>query len=361
LVFWLSVLALGYAVYWGVGLAQQRYGAPDFTSTSTPTVLVKVETGDLAGDIAEELFAKGVIKSVKAFVLAANADPDSRNIQPGTYRLYARMPAKAALAMLLDPAANMVVTKVTIQEGLGIKATFSVLEKATGVPAAQFEEAAKDPLGLGIPDFWFNRDNSDGKRPIRSVEGFLFPDTYSFSPDATAAEMLKEMVSRFLDVAAELKFVDTAQAKRLMPFDALTVASLVEKEAGVVEDMPKIARVVYNRLRPSWLETGCGCLQFDSTTNYWREFNGLAAKPSSQLTAAELDDPKNPYNTVRLKGLPPGPIGSPGKAAMLAALNPAAGPWQYFVLIDKEGHSAFAVTLTEHQRNVAKARAAGVG
>jgi UPF0755 protein len=158
-----------------------------------------------------------------------------------------------------------------------------------------------------------------------------------------------------------VKFVETAQAKGMMPFDALVVASLIEKEAGVVEDMPKISRVVYNRLRPQWLQTGCGCLQFDSTTNYWREINGKPVKPSSQLTAAELNDPKNPYNTVSQKGLPPGPIASPGKAALAAAVSPATGTWLYFVLIDKEGHSAFATTLAEHDRNVAKARAAGVG
>jgi UPF0755 protein len=356
----LAVLGLG--VYWGVGRVQDYFGAPDYTGNpATTPVNVKVNDQDTSTDIANTLFAKKVVKSAKAFIKAADANPESKNIQPGTYRLFEQMPAKTALAALLNPDKYLLVNRVLITEGTTTKKAFELLSKGTGIPVAQFEAAAKDPVALGIPAFWFNRDTADGRQAIKSVEGFLFPDTYGFSPDDDATAILKKMIRRFLDVADKLNIVAIAQQKGITPFEALTVASLVEKEAGTKADMPKIARVVYNRLKPEWEANGCGCLQFDSTTNYWRQLKGLAVKPSSQMTQAELDDPTNPYNTAVKPGLPPGPISNPGEDALTAAINPASGTWVYFVLIDKNGNSAFATTLAEHNRNVAKAQANGVG
>lgn len=169
------------------------------------------------------------------------------------------------------------------------------------------------------------------------------------------------MVNRFLTVSGEMQIPDVARQKGITPFEALTVASLVEKEAGVPEDFGKVARVIYNRLKPEWDDISCGCLQFDSTTNYWRTQNGLPAKPSSQMSAAELNDPKNPYNTATVVGLPPGPIANPGRMALEAALNPTPGTWYFFVLVDKEGRSAFADTLAEHNANREIGRKNGVG
>jgi UPF0755 protein len=352
---------LGFGTWWGVGKIQEFFGAADYSHTGTEIVTIEVKSGDTATDIGNTLFDAGVVKSAKAFVIAANENPLSANIQPGHYQLYKQMPAAQALAVLLDPEKNRIVSRVTIAEGKTAKEAFALLSENTGIPVAEFEEAAKDPKALGIPDFWFNRDKADGRTAIKSVEGFLFPDTYGFPPNADATTILKQMVARFLEVADEIKLVETAEAKGIMPFEALTVASLVEREAGVHEDMPKVSRVVYNRLQPSWQNVDCGCLAFDSTTNYWRQLRGLPVKPSSEMTLEELRDPKNLYNTSVKPGLPPGPIANPGKVALEAAINPAQGPWLYFVLIDKEGRSAFAVTFAEHQANIAKAKANGVG
>ena len=134
----------------------------------------------------------------------------------------------------------------------------------------------------------------------------------------------------------------------------LIVASLVEKES-IVSDMPKVARVVYNRLnhKPAPMN-----LEFDSTTNYWRELNGLPRK--FNLTTPELTDPTNQYRTYGLAGLPPGPIGNPGKDALTAAINPTLDqPWIYFVRIDKTGRSEFTDNLAQHQKNIAQAKANG--
>jgi UPF0755 protein len=113
-----------------------------------------------------------------------------------------------------------------------------------------------------------------------------------------------------------------------------------------------VARVVYNRLDKSMN------LEFDSTTNYWRELNGQPRKFG--LTTPEQQDPTNPYRTYGAAGLPPGPIGNPGKDALLAALNPEPGPWLYFVRIDKAGNSAFTDNYAQHQRNIALAKQNGV-
>ena len=101
-------------------------------------------------------------------------------------------------------------------------------------------------------------------------------------------------------------------------------------------------------------------LQFDVTANYWLQLNGKPTKPSGQLTQSELDDPNNPYNTVSKLGLPIGPINNPGEAAMTGAMDPPVGDWIFFVAVDKAGHSAFAVTAAEHDKNVRQACANGV-
>jgi UPF0755 protein len=129
---------------------------------------------------------------------------------------------------------------------------------------------------------------------------------------------------------------------------------LVQAEAGNTADMAKVSRVVYNRLnhKPTAMP-----LEFDSTSNYWRQLHGQERKHN--LTDAENNDASNPYRTYGQVGLPPGPIGNPGKEALLAALNPAPGPWLYFVRIDKAGNSAFTDNFDEHKRNIATAQKNG--
>jgi UPF0755 protein len=132
---------------------------------------------------------------------------------------------------------------------------------------------------------------------------------------------------------------------------ALKVASLLEGE-GIPDDFPKIARVVYNRLFKEDMP-----LQFDSTTVYGREIRGVHRQTA--LSQAELNSSEDIYSTYTHKGLPPTPISNPGKAALEAAVAPADGPWLFFVLASEGGHSEFAVTYAEHQRNIEKCKAIG--
>ena len=133
------------------------------------------------------------------------------------------------------------------------------------------------------------------------------------------------------------------------------MASLAQAEAGIAADLPKVARVAYNRAYVKKMP-----LQFDVTTNYWLTLNDKGAKHSGKMTKAELEDPKNPYTTELRVGLPLGPINSPGKAALEAAAKPASGDWLFFVALDKSGRSAFATTNAQHDANIQQACRNGI-
>lgn len=353
LITFLLLGGLAGGAWYGADRIQSFFSAPDYVGGGTGEVLVEVKAGDTATDIGNTLVEAGVVKSAKAFIEAADSDSRSRNIQVGVYRLRKQMSAKNALAMLLDPR-NRVVEGVTIPEGRTAKQTYKLLSEGTGIPVEEFEAAAKDPLKLGVPDWWFKR--TDGKKVTRSIEGFLFPATYEIPPNATAESILKMMVDKFLTVTGEMEFADRVQNERnISPYEALTVASLAQAEAGVAEDIGKIARVAYNRLYVKDMP-----LQFDVTSNYGWELQGKEMKPSKEMTQEELNDASNPYSTHAHKGLPPTPINSPGKLALEGAMDPPKGNWLFFVAIDKEGHSAFAETNEEHERNIEKAKENGV-
>jgi UPF0755 protein len=341
---------LGGGGYLGYHALRGFLAAPDYAGAGHGSVKVQIKTGDGLSDMANALYKKDVVKSAKAFVDASNKNPNSTSIQPGWYKLHKQMKASLAVTALLD-LKNRIATKVTIPEGLTMNATLSLLSKGLKLPMADLKKAAKDPAALGIDKGWFARD--DHKPAAKTVEGFLYPDTYLFDPGTTAKDALTEMVSHFMKAAADSGL---DQPKGITPYEALIVASITQGEA-INEDMPKVARVIYNRLGNPNMQR----LQCDSTTNYWLDLHGKGAKESSQLTRAELNDPDNPYSTTAHPGLPPGPIDSPGAIAMKAATHPAHGDWLYFVRIDKSGKSAFAVTEAQHEANVAKAKKNGAG
>jgi UPF0755 protein len=347
---------LGGAAWYGFDRVQGMFSAPDYDGGGTGEVTIEVKAGDTATEIGNTLVTAGVVKSAKAFINAAQENSLSQNIQPGFYIVRKEMSADTALSMLLD-LKNKVSNRVTIPEGRSTKQVLKLLSEATEIPLAEFEQAAKDPIALGVPEFWFNR--TDGKKAARSVEGFLYPDTYDLEPNVTAESLLEQMVQNFLGVAEEMKFVERVEAERggVSPYEALIVASLAQAEAGIPEDLGKVARVAYNRVYTG--DFDCGCLEMDVTVNYWLEANGKPTKASKDMTAAELNNPKNPYNR-KLRGMIPSPINNPGKLAMEGAMDPPPGKWYYFVAIDKNGRSAFAETYQEQLRNEERAREAGV-
>ena len=346
------------AGWYGVSWLRDYFEVPDYTTGGTGSVTIEVKQGDTGAAIGQTLFDADVVASVQAFVEACNVHPQCSSIQPGFYEMRLQMRAVDAVAILVDPA-NRLVDTVTIREGLSMFRTFELLSEALDIPIEEFEAAAADPIALGVPDWWFNRD--DEREAAGTVEGFLFPDTYEFGPDATAESVLKTMVNRFLTVAGDLDFADQVQADLgITPYEALIVASLVQAESGTEADMPKVARVSYNRLYKPSPELACPCLEFDVTTNYWLETIGEEPIHSGQMSEALMTHPDNTYNTRTQPGLPPGPINSPGKAAMEAAMEPADGGWFFFVALTDGGESAFAETYAEHLENIQQACANGV-
>ncbi|WP_320067959.1 endolytic transglycosylase MltG [Micromonospora sp. RTGN7] len=345
---------IGGGAFYGFDRVQSYFVTPDYDGAGTGEVTVEIKPG-LIADMADALYTAGVVKSSKAFIEAAEENARSKNIQPGTYKVRKQMSAEQALVMLLD-LKNKVNNGLTIPEGTTAKRVYKLLSEKTKIPVKEFEAAAKDPKALGVPDWWFKR--TDGKPVQKSIEGFLFPDTYEIPPKATAESILSLMVENFLAVTVEMKFADRVQEERggISPYEALIVASLAQAEAGNKDDLGKVARVAYNRV---YGEFPCNCLEMDVTVNYYLESIGQEGKRSKDMTEAELLDTKTPYSR-KLRGLPPTPIDNPGKQALEGAVDPPLGKWLFFVAIDEEGHSAFAVTPEDHERNKAKARKAGI-
>lgn len=332
---------LGGGIWYGGSKLLSAFGnTPDYPGKGSGAVTVLIMPGDTASDVANTLAKADVVKSPKAFVSVAQNDPRSTTLQPGTYRLRKQMKASAALDLLFDPVSRLL-AKVTIPEGLTVAQSLDRIAKATAIPLARLQAAAKDTAKLGLPSY----AALPGKAP--RLEGFLFPATYELEPGMTAVTVLTLMVEKFNQVAADTGFEARAKAVGLKPYQALILASMVQREGRAVDDNPRIARVIYNRL-----SRGIP-LGIDATILY-----GLG-RTSGPLTQAELDK-DTPYNTRKVTGLPPTPIASPGKSVLEATLAPATGNWIYYVLKDKQGHHLFTADYDAFLTQKAKSRAAGL-
>ena len=296
-----GVAVLGY-------LGWQKFRGENFTGEGAGVVVVVINPGDSVTAIATELTETGVTASTQAFVNAVSSAGNGSSLQPGTYQLRSNMSAESALAMLTDPSSR-VVTKIVVPEGARLTEVVAEAAKVSGIPVADFEAVLAAPESLNLPAY------ADG-----NPEGFLYPATYEIEPGSDATAILSQMVAKFNAEAQAMNLADRADAAGLDPYDVVITASLLEAE-GIPEDFGKVARVVANRL-----EEGMP-LQFDSTSNY------ASGTDNIQLTEAQKDD-DNPYNTYLNYGLPPTPIGQPGKAALEAALEPESGDWLYFVTVN---------------------------
>jgi UPF0755 protein len=323
------------ALYGGRSLVSRFGSTPDFQGQGTGAVLVRVQPGDTATDIAATLFAQGVVKSEKAFRNAAKDDPRSVSIQPGTYRLHKQMSGVAALALMLDPAAR-VLSRLTVPEGLTVAATLKLISEKTGLRLADLQAAAKN-TALDLPAYAKGR-----------LEGFLFPETYDVEPGTSATELLRTMVDMYKAKIDTSGLSARAADVDLDPYQLLIVASLVERETQRVEERPKVARVIYNRLERNFF------LGVDAAILY-----GLG-KSRGPLTQADLAKPTK-YNNRLVKGLPPTPIANPGVASVRGAVDPADGPWLYYVLdSDKSGRHIFTDDPEVFNTAKAKCQAAGL-
>jgi UPF0755 protein len=288
-------------------------------------VVMVVPRGHTVRRIADTLYKQEVIASRGALVAWLKISGIERRVEAGKFSFMTRGGVIAAARALTMPVP--LDRSVTVPEGLTIEQTAAHIGKAFAVDTAEFARLCRDTAFL----------RKLGLAAGPSVEGYLFPDTYSFHETATPAEMIKRMVGRFNEEWARL---DTAAmaARGLNKKDIVIIASIVEKEALISTELPRIAGVFYNRLR---LGVPLGA---DPTVRY------IFKKWSGPLYVSELKS-RSPYNTRLHKGLPPGPICSPGRASLAASVSPAQTNELYFVARwDGSGGHEFSATHDDHVR-----------
>jgi UPF0755 protein len=303
-------------------------------------VRVTVQQGDTASDIAATLHKAGVVKSDKAFVDAASHNAAAQGIQPGTYTLRAHMSAASALKLLLNPSSRSRNDDVLVTEGATTLDVEARLAKVLGADKqAAIVKAMNDVNALGIP---LGYAPSDGT--LSSVEGFLYPATYSIDPSSSPSDALQKMTTRFADADRSSGFAAAAEKLGITPYQALTIASIAQSEAKYPDDMAKVARVILNHLAANIP------LKIDATSAYAAKLEGL---DPTKVIYSQID---SPYNSYTHKGLPPTPISNPGAQALNAAVHPAKGNWLFYVNSDAAGHLYFTADENDFAAAVTKCR-----
>jgi UPF0755 protein len=303
---------------------------PPRTLRSGPqTVEIPPQQGLLG--VARILVEAEVIRSRLAFVTLAVLRGTARSLKAGEYEI----PQGASLLTTLEliEAGKVKPHLIVLPEGFTVRELARQLETEGIAGAADVLRVASDPFftqGLGIE--------------ADSLEGYLFPDTYQVTRGMRVEEVLGRMVQRFRERIGTPEVRAQASARGVSLHALVTLASIIEKEAVVPDERPLIAGVFWNRLRRDMP------LQADPTVAY------AVGKDGRAPTRDDLQV-DHPFNTYRYRGLPPGPIGNPGRASIDAALAPASVPYLYFVSVDDRRHH-FSATLDEHNQAVARYRQA---
>ena len=315
------VLALvgGVAVVANFDLIRDQYQkltALDYEGPGVGEVVVRIESGEDGLIVAKKLFEAGVVRDVDSFYrVLLERNPI---FYPGSFTLKLQMSNEAALAAVTNQA-NILSFQVTIPEGYRVVQIFEEVSSVTGMPIEDLWTAAEDLAAYGIPE------------EAPTIEGYLFPDTYSFDLEVSAEEVISIMVERM-----ETALTNAGVAKQDW-HEVLTLASITQREAKQEPDFYKVARVFANRVAIDMpLET-------DPTITY--SYDGTDMSEASRQEQIDYG-----YNTYLVRGLPPGPISSPGELAIDATLNPLPGDWLFFVTINlATGETKFSKTLAEHE------------
>ena len=319
----ISLLATLGGVLWLRAALEER------SALREPPTILAVAPGDGLRAIGEELAALGLVRDARLFALLARLRGLDRNIRSGNYELAGGATLGETIDLLVSGPQKL--DFVVIPEGLDLRATVALLEKARLGSSQEFLQLAQDSQ--------FAREMGV---PADTLEGFLFPDTYAFAAGATPEDILGHMVQRFGEILTPA-LVKEGAAQGLEPLEIVTLASLIEKEAAIAEERALISAVFHNRLRRGMK------LQSDPTAIYGVEGH------SGRVRASDLDR-ENPYNTYKIPGLPPGPIANPGRAALEAAVRPAADrKVLYFVARDDSSH-VFSRSYREHRRAIRRLR-----
>ena len=290
---------------------------------------VEIPSGSGSIPIGERLVAAGVIRDAATFRVALWMSRQGRHLKAGEYRFDRAMTPFEVIDKMAR--GDVFVISVTFPEGLTAAEMAKIFEAHGLGTAASFTDAAKESALV-----------HDLDPAAKNLEGYLFPETYALPHRTDASKLVRMMVARFEKVLTpELR--QAAAARNLTIRQAVTLASIVEKETAKADERPLVAAVYTTRLRIGMP------LQCDPTVIY-----GLvkAGRYDGNIHKDDLSF-DSPYNTYRYPGLPPGPIASPGRASLDAAVHPADADYLYFVSRNDGSHE-FARTLEEHNRNVQK-------
>ncbi len=309
-------------------------GALNGSSSGAPVAFTVVE-GATARSIAEELEARGIIRSAFAMRLYLRFNGQESQLKPGFYELSSDLGVRAALDALLR-GVPLETVRLTIPEGKTLTEIADLVDAHTPVSREAF-------LAAAVPE----RHRPRFLPPrVRTLEGALFPDTYEIEVTASADDIVQLMVDRF-EVVLDGLPLGRARKLGVSTYQAIIIASLVEREARIQRDRPLISSVIYNRLAIPMK------LQIDATIQYV-----LLQRDGEYADVVLFEDLEidSPYNTYRIEGLPPTPIAVPGEAALRAALTPADTRFLYYVACGDEGGHRFGRTGDDHQRNIERCR-----
>ena len=338
---WLLIAAIAIVVI--AALAWMLF-APSgaFLDNKGKKVTVEVKTGAGTADIASSLANSGVISNELLFRIQARLTQSDGQFKAGVYKIEAGESLSKIIEELKKGPQAVYVT-VTIPEGKTIAQIGQILEKEAGINGNEFiayAHSAAPELAASYPVL---KDAYNG-----SLEGYLFPDTYRITETATPQKVADMMVKRFNEVFTSLD-IPAARAQKYTTNQLITIASLVEREVASAKDRPLVASVIDNRLAKGMKLQFCSSVQF--------LLPGEEERTKVRLTNADISI-SSPYNTYKNKGLPPGPIANPGKAALEAAIQPAQSNYLFFQVVDKNGTTKFDKTAADFQRTKTQAKAA---
>ncbi|WP_233542652.1 endolytic transglycosylase MltG [Kocuria tytonis] len=310
-----------------LGSALGLFERKDYHGSGDQDVNFSVADGSTTGQIAQDLQAKDIVANASYFVSSFQERYPEDFIQPGDYRLKTRMRSEDVINTMMDK--GEATHYAAIPKTQRLDDTFTTLSGATGIAKSEFEKLSEDRAKFGVPDAFPN------------LEGWLHPGEYRFPLDATAEQVLQDMVDRTKDTLTRNEVPEDKW------FDVLTIGSIVEFE-GTPKNYPSVAGAIENRMNNPEGETS-GFIQSDASVTY-----GLGTK-TVHLTDEEKKDKSNPYNTYANPGLPVGPIGSPSDDAIAAAAKPEKNDYYYWVTVNLDsGETKFAKTYEEHQKYVAQ-------
>lgn len=298
----------------------------DYPGPGEGSVVITIPEGATGAEMGRILTDNDVVSGSEVFVQAFNANPNAVGIRPGTYEMQQQMNSNDAVALLIAATSRLDRT-VTIPEGQTVAQIVTQLSNTLGIPEQEFYDALADPESIGLPE------QAGGE-----AEGWLAPLTYPFPPDTTATQALTRMIRPTVTMLSGYGVPEEEWQ------EVLIKASLIEREARLDEDRPKVARSIENRLDRDMV------LQIDASLAYGLRKSGM------DLSTADKSI-ENPFNLELNKGLPPTPIASPSTKSVEAVLEPADGPWIFWVTVNLDtGETKFSETYAEHQVFVAELR-----